>query len=167
MAADNKANIFLKPVCSVPPIFLPEFRSPSSVSAFLRRVPSRRRSAASRCRPASPTAAGVRSPTSTTCSPSRPSRTGRKVTSKWVTRQFDRIVFKSYFDFRNNEHIKSFATFDKAEGGCVAKRKHSCFPPAGMGSNPSSAQIFSLFCLVCEQCWDQTHLVLSNVHKCS
>ena len=29
-------------------------------------------------------------------------------------------------------------------GGCVAQRKHSCSPPAVPGSNPCSADIFSL-----------------------
>ena len=40
--------------------------------------------------------------------------------------------------------------------------------PAVLGSNPGSAKIFSIYCLVCGQYWDRTHLVLSNgFHKCS
>ena len=58
-------------------------------------------------------------------------------------------------------------------GDCLAQRKHSYFPPfvqrkhsashpVAPGSNPGSAEIFSPYCLVCRQYWDQTHLVLSN-----
>ena len=47
-------------------------------------------------------------------------------------------------------------------GSIIASR------PAAPGSNTGSAEIFNLYCLVCEQCWDWTQLVLSYwFHKWS
>ena len=40
--------------------------------------------------------------------------------------------------------------------------------PTAPGSNPGSADIFSFYCIVCEQYWDRTHPALSNgFHKYS
>ena len=51
-------------------------------------------------------------------------------------------------------------------GDSLAQRKH--FHPAARGSNPDTAEIFSLYCLVGGQYWDWKHLVPSNgFHKCS
>ena len=52
--------------------------------------------------------------------------------------------------------------------GCIAQRKHSCFPPSSPGIESRLRQHFSLDCIVSGQFCDQTHLVLSNgFHKCS
>ena len=50
-------------------------------------------------------------------------------------------------------------------GGCMAQRMYSCFPPSTQQSRiwiPAPPRFFSLNCLVCQQYWDRTHLVLSN-----
>ena len=48
-------------------------------------------------------------------------------------------------------------------GGCILASH-----PAALGSNPSSAKIYYLYCLVGEQYWDQTLLAIRHgFHKCS
>ena len=52
-------------------------------------------------------------------------------------------------------------------GGCISQRKNSCFPPISHGLKSRFCRDFSLYCIVCEQFWDLTDLVLSNgFHKC-
>ena len=52
--------------------------------------------------------------------------------------------------------------------GCVAQRKHSCFPPSSPGFKSRLCRDFSLYCLVSVQYWDWTHLVLcKGFHRCS
>ena len=51
-------------------------------------------------------------------------------------------------------------------GSYVAQRKHFCFPRSSPWFKSGLCRYFSLRCLVWEQYWDQTHLVLSNgFHK--
>ena len=59
--------------------------------------------------------------------------------------------------------------FDKGKGAAQhIGRSILASRPVAPGLNPGSAKIFALYCLVCEQYWDGTHLVLiSGFHKCS
>ena len=61
--------------------------------------------------------------------------------------------------------------FHKGGGGEAAQQCGGSIlasHPAATGLNPGPAKIFALYCLVCEQYWDGTHLVLiSGFHKCS
>ena len=85
-------------------------------------------------------------------------------------------TFEGYF-FPNSPEI-SYLNFNKGcdqwiaplptchtflGGGAVLLRGSTLAShPAAPGLNPGSVEIFYLYCLVCEQYWDKTHLVLSN-----
>ena len=59
--------------------------------------------------------------------------------------------------------------FNRLGGGgisSIAQRKHSCFTPKCPGFESCYLRDFYLYCLVCGQYWDRTHLVLSlGFHK--